>query len=79
MTKNEIVAQIKTIVEDRLNIEQDQITPSTNFVEDLGADSLDLVDLVSAFEEGFGFTIPEEEAEQLATVDAVADYILSKR
>ncbi|MBN1581412.1 MAG: acyl carrier protein [Anaerolineae bacterium] len=78
MTKNEIVAQIKTIVEDRLNIDQDQVTLSTNFVEDLGADSLDLVDLVAAFEEGFGFTIPEEEAEQLATVDAVADYILSK-
>jgi acyl carrier protein len=79
VTKNEVVAQIKTIVEDRLNIDPDEIAPSTHFIEDLGADSLDLVDLVAAFEEKFEFSIPDSEAEQLATVDAVADYILSKQ
>jgi acyl carrier protein len=78
VTKEKIIAKIRNIVAERLNVEQDQVTLATSFMDDLGADSLDLVDLVAALEEGFGFSIPEKEAERLTTVGAAAEYILSR-
>jgi acyl carrier protein len=78
MTKEEILAKVKSVVADKLNVGEDQVTSDAKFVEDLGADSLDQVELIMALEDEFGLKIPEEEAEQLATVGASIDYILSK-
>lgn len=78
MTKEEILAKVKSVVADKLNVGEDQVTSDAKFVEDLGADSLDQVELIMALEDEFELKIPEEEAEQLATVGASIDYILSK-
>ena len=68
----EVLAKLKDIVTDRLNVEEEQIKPEASFVEDLGADSLDIVELIMAFEEEFNVEIPDEIAEKIRTVkDAV--------
>ena len=67
--------RIKKIVVDQLGVNADQITPEAKFIEDLGADSLDTVELVRALEEEFGNEIPDEEAEKLTTVGDVIQYI----
>ena len=67
--------RIKKIVVDQLGVNADQITPEAKFIEDLGADSLDTVELVMALEEEFGNEIPDEEAEKLVTVGHVVSYI----
>tara|TARA_Y100000746_G_scaffold177318_1_gene154893 strand:- start:562 stop:807 length:246 start_codon:yes stop_codon:yes gene_type:complete len=67
--------RIKKIVVDQLGVKADQITPEAKFIEDLGADSLDTVELVMALEEEFGNEIPDEEAEKLTTVGDVIQYI----
>ena len=67
--------RIKKIVVDQLGVKADQITPEAKFIEDLGADSLDTVELVMALEEEFGNEIPDEEAEKLVTVGHVVSYI----
>ncbi|MDR1835032.1 MAG: acyl carrier protein [Fusobacteriaceae bacterium] len=67
--------KIKEIVVEQLGVEADQVTPEANFTEDLGADSLDTVELVMAFEEEFGVEIPDTEAEKIKTVQDVLDYI----
>ena len=67
--------RIKKIVVDQLGVNADQITPEAKFIEDLGADSLDTVELVMALEEVFGNEIPDEEAEKLTTVGDVIQYI----
>ena len=67
--------RIKKIVVDQLGVKPDQITPEAKFIEDLGADSLDTVELVMALEEEFGNEIPDEEAEKLATVGDVIRHI----
>jgi len=78
MTKEEIMAKIKSVVSEKLNVGEDQVTSDAKFVEDLGADSLDQVELIMAMEDEFELKIPEEEAEQLTTVGAAVDFILSK-
>jgi acyl carrier protein len=78
MTREEIFAKVKTVVAEKLNVGEDQVTADAKFVEDLGADSLDQVELIMALEDDFELKIPEEEAEQLTTVGAAIDYILSK-
>ena len=78
MTKEEILAKIKSVVSEKLNVGEDQVTFDAKFVEDLGADSLDQVELIMAMEDEFELKIPEEEAEQLTTVGAAVDFILSK-
>ena len=70
--------RVKKIIRDQLNVTDEQITPEASFIDDLGADSLDQVELVMALEEDFGKDIPEEEAEKLLTVGSVIEYIDSK-
>ncbi len=73
-----VAEKVKKIVVDLLGVAEDQVTPEAKFVEDLGADSLDQVELVMALEEEFGAEIPDEEAEKLTTVGAAIKYIESK-
>jgi acyl carrier protein len=70
--------KVKDIIVEQLGVSADQVTPSASFIEDLGADSLDTVELVMAFEEEFGAEIPDEDAEKLTSVGAVIDYLKSK-
>jgi len=70
--------KVKEIIVDQLGVNADQVTPEASFIEDLGADSLDTVELVMAFEEEFGAEIPDEDAEKLTTVGAVIEYLKEK-
>ena len=70
--------KIKAIIVDQLGVSADQVTTEASFIEDLGADSLDTVELVMAFEEEFDAEIPDEEAEKLTTVGGVIEYLKSK-
>lgn len=70
--------KIKEIVVEQLGVDADQVVPEANFVEDLGADSLDTVELIMAFEEEFDVEIPDTDAEKIKTVQDVIDYIESK-
>ena len=67
--------RVKAIVVEQLGVEADQVMPQSKFVEDLGADSLDVVELVMALEEEFDLEIPDEDAEKIATVGEAAKYI----
>lgn len=78
MNKEEILAKVKNVVAEKLNVGEDQVTTDAKFVEDLGADSLDQVELIMALEDEFALKIPEEEAEKLETVGSAIDYILEK-
>ncbi len=68
-------ARVREIIVNELGVEAEKVTPQASFVEDLGADSLDTVELVMAFEEEFGMEIPDEHAEQLQTVGDAIRYI----
>ena len=70
--------RVKKIITEQLNVTDEQITPEASFIDDLGADSLDQVELVMALEEEFGQEIPEDAAEKLQTVGAVIEYIDGK-
>jgi len=67
--------RVKKIVVEQLGVGEDQVTPEASFVDDLGADSLDTVELVMALEEEFDTEIPDEEAEKITTVQQAIDYI----
>lgn len=67
--------KIKEIVVEQLGVDEDQVTLEANFIEDLGADSLDTVELIMAFEEEFDIEIPDTEAEKIKTVQDVVNYI----
>ena len=75
MTKQGIADKVKEIVHEQLGVNMEQIVDSANYVDDFGADSLDCVELVMAFEEEFGRTIPEEDAEKIDTVGKTTDYL----
>ena len=70
--------KVKEIIVEQLGVNPEQVTPTASFIEDLGADSLDTVELVMAFEEEFGAEIPDEDAEKLTTVGAVISYLKEK-
>lgn len=78
MKMEEVKNKLKEIVMDRLNAEEDQIKPEASFVEDLGADSLDIVELIMGIEEEFDIEIPDEDAEKLTTVEEAMNYVKSK-
>ncbi|MGH7494071.1 MAG: acyl carrier protein [bacterium] len=75
---NNIEAKVKQIIVDQLGVDAGEVTAEASFVEDLGADSLDTVELVMAFEEEFDIEIPDEEAEKLQTVGQAMAYLQSK-
>ena len=70
-----IEERVKKIVAEQLGVKEDEVKPASSFVEDLGADSLDTVELVMALEEEFATEIPDEEAEKITTVQLAIDYI----
>jgi acyl carrier protein len=67
--------KLKQIIVEQLGVDEAEVTPSASFVDDLGADSLDIVELVMAFEEAFDLEIPDEDAEKIKTVKDAVDYI----
>lgn len=71
----EVEEKIKKIIAEQLGVEEDDVVPEAKFVDDLGADSLDTVELVMALEEEFEIEIPDEEAEKIQTVGAAIDFI----
>ncbi|HJH05645.1 acyl carrier protein [Victivallis vadensis] len=73
-----VADKVKKIVVEQLGVSEDQVTPEAKFIEDLGADSLDQVELVMALEEEFGSDIPDEDAEKLTTVGDAIKYVESK-
>ena len=78
MQMEEVMEKLKEIVVDRLNVEEDQVKPDASFVEDLGADSLDIVELIMGIEEEFDIEIPDEEAEKLSNVGEALEYVKKK-
>jgi acyl carrier protein len=78
MAEKSIEEKVKDIIVEQLGVNPEQVTPQASFIEDLGADSLDIVELVMAFEEEFGVEVPDEDAEKLQTVGDVIKYIEEK-
>ena len=74
-----MLEKIKSIVADQLGVDEDQVTEDASFIDDLGADSLDTVELIMAFEEEFDVEIPDEDAQKIKTVKEVIEYIESKQ
>lgn len=74
----EVPEKIKSIIAEQLGVKPEEVTPQASFIEDLGADSLDTVELVMALEEEFGIEIPDEDAEKMATVGDAIKYIEEK-
>lgn len=70
--------RVKAIIVEQLGVNAEQVTPEASFIDDLGADSLDTVELIMAFEEEFGAEIPDEDAEKLSSVGKVIEYLKSK-
>jgi acyl carrier protein len=79
MPEKTIEEKVKDIIVEQLGVTPEQVTPSASFIEDLGADSLDTVELVMAFEEEFGVEVPDEDAEKLQTVGDTVKYIEDKQ
>jgi acyl carrier protein len=75
---NDIAAKVKAIIVEKLGVDEDDITNDASFTNDLGADSLDTVELIMEFEKEFDLTIPDEEAENIATVGDAVTYIQEK-
>ena len=71
----DIQAKVKKIISEQLSVAEEDVVPEASFVDDLGADSLDLVELIMAMEEAFDVSIPDEEAEKIKTVKDAMDYV----
>lgn len=71
----DLMERVKKIVVDQLGVDEDKVVPEASFVDDLGADSLDLVELIMSLEEEFGISISDEEAQKIRTVGEAVDYI----
>ena len=72
---SEITSRVKAIIVDKLGVEESEVTPEASFTNDLGADSLDTVELIMEFEKEFGITIPDDQAEKIGTVGDAVSYI----
>ncbi|MBR2317219.1 MAG: acyl carrier protein [Spirochaetales bacterium] len=75
MTNEEIFEKVKKLIAERLAVNESKIVPEASFIEDLGVDSLDTVELLTQLEQEFNITIPDEDAEKITTVGSVIDYI----
>ncbi len=75
MTVEQVEQKVKQIIVEQLGVDEGQVDKTASFVDDLGADSLDIVELVMAFEEAFGMEVPDEDAEKMKTVGDAIDYI----
>ena len=75
----DVAGKVKEIIVEQLGVTPEQVTPEASFIEDLGADSLDTVELVMALEEEFDVQIPDDEAEKITTVQQAVDYIINKK
>lgn len=71
----DITSKVKAIIVDKLGVEENEVQPAASFTNDLGADSLDTVELIMEFEKAFGISIPDEDAEKISTVGDAVDYI----
>lgn len=79
MADKDITAEVKRIITEQLDVDEADIKPESTFIDDLGADSLGLVELVLAFEEAFGIEIPDEDTEKIRSVQDAVDYITSHK
>ena len=75
---SEIASKVKAIIVDKLGVDEDEVTPNASFTNDLGADSLDTVELIMEFEKAFNITIPDDAAEEISTVGDAVKYIEEK-
>ena len=75
MENDEIFEKVKRIIVEQLNVSEDSVTKEASFIDDLGADSLDIVELIMALEEEFDIEIPDSDAEKVVTVNDVVEYI----
>lgn len=75
---SEMESKVKQIIAEKLGVSEDKISPTASFVDDLGADSLDQVELIMAFEDAFEVEIPDEDAEKMRTVKDALEYLSSK-
>ena len=78
MTKEEVVKKVKEIIVDNLGVDEAEVTETANYTNDLGADSLDTVELLMAFEHAFDVKIPDEDAQSIATVSDAVNYVVAK-
>lgn len=78
MDVKEIEEKVKEIIVEQLGVDESEVTPEASFIDDLGADSLDTVELVMAFEEAFDIEIPDEDAEKISTVKDAIEYVKGK-
>ena len=76
---SDLETRVKSVVVEQLGVEESEVTNAASFVDDLGADSLDTVELVMALEEEFGTEIPDEEAEKITTVQLAIDYVTNNQ
>ncbi|MBI4313833.1 MAG: acyl carrier protein [Candidatus Omnitrophica bacterium] len=77
-TPSELEGKVKSIIAEQLGVKPEEVTPQASFIDDLGADSLDTVELVMALEEEFGIEIPDEDAEKMTTVGDALKYVQEK-
>ena len=75
---SDIASRVQKIIVEKLGVDESEVTPEASFTNDLGADSLDTVELVMAFEDEFGVEIPDEDAEKIQTIAAAVDYVVAK-
>jgi len=78
-SKDQVFDKVKAIIVDQLGVEEEEVTMESSFIEDLGADSLDIVELIMALEEEFEIEVPDEDAEKLVTVANAIDYIVEHK